>query len=42
MYEQYTKLLNVIENVVFIVFDISSMKPVLCGQPVLAGHLAIP
>ena len=41
MYEQYTKLSNVIENVVFIVLDVNSMKPVLCGQPVLGGQLAI-
>ena len=41
MYEQYTKLSNVIESVVFIVFDVDSMKPVLCGQPVLGSQLAI-
>ena len=29
------------ENVAFTVFDVYSIKPVLCGQPVSAGHLAI-
>ena len=36
MHKLYTKLSNVVSNVVFIVFDMYSV------QPVLSGHLAIP
>ena len=41
MHELYTKLLNVIENVAFMMFDMYFMKPVLSGQPVIGSHLAI-
>ena len=42
MHELFTKVSNVIENVVFVVFDVCSVQPALSGQPILSGYLAIP